>query len=131
MVDISLPFFDIGGKCLNAIANAGPVAFDTQGPPIAPAAEILRGVPTFRWVISTEDFAIALGMRPSDTCIMLRVPNIELDLHGCLLGLIEISEQDSKRSLPPLITVQVKALSLHGRQNGTHRVGAQGIHIEI
>ena len=41
MVDISLPLFDIGCKCINAFGDASPVTFTPQGARIAPTAEIL------------------------------------------------------------------------------------------
>lgn len=131
MVDATFQCVGLERECINGRLDSFPIPFDPQSPRVTPAAEILRRVPAFRWIIPTEDFSIALGMRSSDTCILLCVPDLVLNLHCNLLGFIEVSEQHRQSPLPPLITDQVKALSFHSCQNSAHRVGTQGLHIEI
>lgn len=66
-----------------------------------------------------------------DAIVLLRCPDIEFDLHGHLLGLIQETGQHGQR--PPLFVraPQIKALTLNCRLNRKYGLVAQCIGVEI
>jgi hypothetical protein len=75
MLDVPFHLPNVGCVSIDAFADPSPVALNPQSARRAATAEILRGMPAFGLIIPTEYLAITLGMRPSDTCIVLAVPD--------------------------------------------------------
>ena len=98
---------------------------------MAPAAEVLRRMPAIGRRVPAENLFIAVRMVGPDTGVMLGKPDVELDPHGHLLGLVEVAEQNGKGALLPRVGVEIKTLSRHGIPDHTHGLGAQRIEVEV